>query len=615
MRNFCKECGKAVSETMRFCKHCGTEITRNVPKNEAPLQKTETHAENNKNNTQNQIQTRKTNKGKKVLSKKQKIMTGLFGLLLLGGLGFVIWGNYYYSEANTVKRFRDAFVEGEAGTLQKMVTVQGNTISKEEAEAITHLLTEDDDYDFEFIKDKNPEKLFEELPVFKVAASNKKALLFFDQYEIEAEPQYVSIYSDVQGVETTFNEKEFPMLEEARSYTEYGPLAPGVYEAKSAYQTDFGKVDNRKTVVLLSSENEYESEVEVSEVTLSVSKLYELPYDSIQFMINEEKVDIDMEDDDVTVGPLPLDGSMELTGVAKTGWGEVNIGPIALTESYQDVEMDLLNDQLKEAMSQLILSFSEDYVEALAQQDASAIENISGALQETLDYDLFSYTDGNGFSGSLDEVGISFTDMIEVEDNVYEIPVQIKMTGTYDKDGDPEEIKKDAVFQLQYNKNNGEWNVFYFNESYYTTGSNLEFYEVSGEEHQGVTADDSDEEADSEEEELAEIEVLVENYVYDLVDAINAGDYSLVEGNIAPGSDFDTMQKDLVARLYDAGLTQEVLSAAVVDMTEIDSGEWEVTTNETIVLNYSSGETETEDYQWVYTIELTEDGYKITNLE
>lgn len=75
------------------------------------------------------------------------------------------------------------------------------------------------------------------------------------------------------------------------------------------------------------------------------------------------------------------------------------------------------------------------------------------------------------------------------------------------------------------------------------------------------------------------------------------------------------MQQDLVERLYDSGLTQEIVSMSVEDVEEIDSETWEVTTSETIELMYASDETETEDYQWTYTVELTADGYQLTNLE
>lgn len=88
-----------------------------------------------------------------------------------------------------------------------------------------------------------------------------------------------------------------------------------------------------------------------------------------------------------------------------------------------------------------------------------------------------------------------------------------------------------------------------------------------------------------------------------------------MENYIASGSDLDTMQQDLVERLYDSGLTQEMLSVSVEDIEEIDSETWEVTTNESIELRYASGETEEEDYQWTYTVELTDDGYQLTNLE
>ncbi|WP_194165517.1 zinc-ribbon domain-containing protein [Oceanobacillus sp. CFH 90083] len=617
MSKFCRECGKPIADEAQFCKHCGTKVNKEAAEKKAPLpaEMEKGSAGNKEEDMKSGHPSRQASKEKKPMSKKKKILTGIIGLLILCGIGLGVWGNAYYSGENTAKRFANALAEGDADAIQNIVSMDGKELSDAEAQAIAGMREEDD---FAFINDADPDGVFAELPIFEIEESDDKAFLFFTQYHVEAEPQYVTVFSSVEGVKTTFNGEAFAENAISSDSIAYGPLAPGVYEAASHFATDYGEAEKSQSVLLIHENNRYDSELEVGKVTFETSSNYNLPYHSLQLLINEEPLDIEMNEELVEAGPLLLDGSMEVTGMVETGWGDIQIDPIAITDQHQEIAIDLLNDQLKEEISPVIISFSEDYVEALAKQDASVIENISKALQETLEYDLFSNSDGNGFSGRLDEVGISFTDMTNVEEAVYEMPAQIKMTGTYDQDGDPKEIVKDAAFQLQYNEDDAEWEIFYFNENYYRSGSELEFYDVSGEEFEGVVSEDADQDENSdssEDADIADIESLVENYVYDLVDAINTGDYGQVAGSIASGSDFEAMQQDLVERLYDNDLTQEVISMSVEGVEELDSETWMVTTSETIELTYASGSTETEDYQWTYTVELTNEGFQITNLE
>ncbi|MEF3331029.1 zinc ribbon domain-containing protein [Oceanobacillus oncorhynchi] len=635
MTKFCKECGKPIGDGAQFCKHCGTKVNSEVPKHKAIAPETEKEAAEKKapveqagkeeNQTRSEQQTRQVNKEKKPMTKKKKILTGILGVIALCVIGLGIWGNMYYSEENTANRFASAMAEGDTETIQKVMTVDGKELSAEEANAVAAMREEEE---FAFISDGDSEVLFEELPVFDMEESNEKAFLFFTQYDVAAEPQYVTVYSNVEGVTTTFNGGGFEEADASSDYIEYGPLAPGIYEAASSFETDYGEAAKSQNIRLMDTYNSYESELEVGEVTFYEMFESDLPYNSMEWMINEEPLETNTDSGYVTAGPLLLDGSMELTGVVKTDWGDIEIEPIAITDREHDVYItELFTDGAEEEIKEVITNFSENYVEATAQLDASVIENISDELSETLEDELFTYFNDNGFSGRLDEIGIAFEDSEYVEgdssDNPeFELPVQLNMTGTYDPDSEYEEINIETIFTIQYGTDGGKWDIQDFTEAFYPRDVNYEFFEASGEEYEGVVLEDedeadenSDENGNSEDEELTEIEAVVENYVDNLIWAINTGDYSIVEDYIATGSELDTMQQDLVERLYDSGLTQEIVSMSVEDVEEIDSETWEVTTSETIELMYASDETETEDYQWTYTVELTADGYQLTNLE
>ncbi|GAA0315067.1 hypothetical protein GCM10008931_03290 [Oceanobacillus oncorhynchi subsp. oncorhynchi] len=631
MSKFCKECGKPIGDGAQFCKHCGTKVSSEAPKHKATAPETEKEAAEKKtpieqagkeeNQTRSEQQTRQVNKEKKPMTKKKKILTGILGVIALCVIGLGIWGYRYYSEENTADRFASAMAEGDTETIQKMMTVDGKELSAEEANALAAMREEEE---FAFISEGDSEVLFDELPVFDMEESNEKAFLFFTQYDVAAEPQYVTVYSNVEGVTTTFNGGSIEEAYASSDYIEYGPLAPGIYEAASSFETDYGEASKSQNVRLMDTYNSYDSELEVGEVTFYEMFAGDLPYNSMELLINEEPLETNMDSGYVSAGPLLLDGSMELTGVVKADWGDLEIEPIAITDREHDVYItDYFNEEAEEEIKEVITNFSENYVEATAKLDASVIENVSDELSEVLEDELFTYYD-NGFSGRLDEIGIALADAeyYATDNPAFQIPVQLNMTGTYDPDSEYEEIELEAVFIVQYLADSGEWDMHYFSDNFAPGNVDYEFFAASGEEYEGVVLEDEDD-ADSEdnqdsssgEAEIADVELVVDYYVYSLVDAINTGDYDLVAEYIASGSSLETMQRDLVERLSDSEMRQEVQSVSVEDVEEVDSETWEVTTSETIELIYASGESETEDYQWTYTVELTDEGYQLTNLE
>ncbi|WP_080873050.1 TcaA NTF2-like domain-containing protein [Oceanobacillus timonensis] len=628
MSKLCRECGEPLADGAQFCKHCGTKVNKDVSQKKESFSAAQTGS--GENSTESGQQTRQVKKDKKPMSKKQKIMTAIIGLLVLCGIGLGVWGNTYYSAEKTAERFASAIAEGDTAAIQKMVTVDGKEISDTEAEAVA--ATKETEGVAE-ISEKDPELIFDALPVFGVEESDNKAFLVFTQHHIGAEPQNVTVLSNVEGVTTTFNGEEFTEVNASSEHIEYGPLAPGIYEAASSFETDYGAAEKNRNVSLMNinGDNSYDSELEVGEVTFYEMFDSDFPYNSMELMINEEPLETNTDSDYVTAGPLLLDGSMELTGVLNTDWGEVQIEPIAITDKEHDVSINsLFTDEAEEAITGDITGFSEDYVEAKAKLDASVIENVSDELGDDLEDELFSMFDNNGFSGRLDEIGVAFSDAEYVADDssdnpAFEIPVQLNMTGSYDPDSEYEETSEETTFTVQYQTDNQEWVIQDFREEIFPGNSEYAFLEASGEEYEGVQAEETMEDTDStvsdEEDDSSDvgdeeiIEWTVESYVYSLADAVNTANYNVLSSIILPDSNLESMQRDLVDRLSDDGLEQEVVDVSVDSIEEVDSETWEVTTSETIELIYESGNTETEDYQWTYTVVSTDDGYQLSDLE
>lgn len=110
------------------------------------------------------------------------------------------------------------------------------------------------------------------------------------------------------------------------------------------------------------------------------------------------------------------------------------------------------------------------------------------------------------------------------------------------------------------------------------------------------------------------VQVSVGKYIEHLVEAVNAGDYSIVSPYILSGSDLEKDQQSLVERLHEAGTTEELVSSEVLSVKE-DGDSWKVDTKEEVTIHYDSGESETNSYEWTYTV-VEEDGdYLLSTIE
>jgi uncharacterized membrane protein YvbJ len=69
--------------------------------------------------------------------------------------------------------------------------------------------------------------------------------------------------------------------------------------------------------------------------------------------------------------------------------------------------------------------------------------------------------------------------------------------------------------------------------------------------------------------------------------------------------DLYNTQKDLVKRLGDKGITEELVDYKITDVS-IEGGSGTITTWEKVTINYSDGTSETKEYEWVYSGETND---------
>ncbi|MFD1451235.1 MULTISPECIES: zinc ribbon domain-containing protein [Oceanobacillus] len=506
MSDFCKECGNPISEGAMFCKNCGAKVNKILSESESQKEQAATNnqAESQVSTSQDKSENstqygQETPKEKKPLSKKQKLIFSLAGVLAIAGIGFYIWGNSYYAEEKVVERFVEALVEEDADELHSLVRMNGNEISEEEAKALAQLAGEN--HRNVNINENRPERVISDGTLFSVEEADEKGMLVFTQYIIELEPQYVSINSDLEDVQTTFNGKEFDISEQTSYSIEYGPIAPGAYEAISKISTDFGDLEKEQTVVLADYYNSSSLEFDVSEVTIYPNLETNLPYDEITFTIDGQPVEIDLTEYSVDIGPILTDGSLTLDTNVETPWGAMEMDPVAIDDRFVDVNIDFFNDTIKEDMADSVVQFAEEYIAAIANHDTSNMEYVSDYVKEDMEFDFEYFSDELYFEGSLDEVGISFADLEEMytysDDGPYfEVPVELYVTGALEEGADQEEGALPLLLEIRYQDD--KWIAERLYDSSYTTATEFELYDGSGAvyEASGSSSDDADDEED-----------------------------------------------------------------------------------------------------------------------
>lgn len=111
-----------------------------------------------------------------------------------------------------------------------------------------------------------------------------------------------------------------------------------------------------------------------------------------------------------------------------------------------------------------------------------------------------------------------------------------------------------------------------------------------------------------------EIENVILTYCKGLCDAVNKVDYSIIRPYIKEGSPLEKMQIKLIDYLDGKG-TKEAFVGADIKNVVIENNNAYAFVNEWETLYYSNGKSETNEYNWKYSLVKESGEWKLTNLE
>ncbi|WP_433745123.1 TcaA NTF2-like domain-containing protein [Falsibacillus pallidus] len=100
-----------------------------------------------------------------------------------------------------------------------------------------------------------------------------------------------------------------------------------------------------------------------------------------------------------------------------------------------------------------------------------------------------------------------------------------------------------------------------------------------------------------------------------ITDAINQGDFSIVEPYLLPDSTLYSSQIELVENLHNKGITETLNMFNIESINKVEEGIFAAEVYEEVQINYSNGKTENKNFKWTYTIHNADGQYLLSDLQ
>lgn len=618
---FCKECGeKADNPALKYCTNCGAALSDEV----ANTDESKSRASN------------KTSE-KKPMSRKQKrsILIGGAAAVLLIALYFI--GSTLTSPERLINNFDDAVSDQDAEELADLITFRGSDEEIDTANAEGFLLYMNENPDisqdvmeslqkqYEMLdgQEQIPSDMEEWMDMLVSSAGNDMILLekgngflFFDTYELTVEPINVTLNANLPETNYFSGDKELGKTAAAEDSQESGPFVPGIHTFRAENENDLSTLRKEEQVTLSNNEELVEFRFDASFIT------FDPRFDggeASRIIMNDETYEVNIFEEQF--GPVLLDGSTELAVEVDFPWGTMKTKKQIVETEEVPVAFGM-SSELQSGLSEALEEHVNLYMNSWKNNDLSKLEGLAPELKKEYE-DTITYQHEDDVINEFQYQGMKMaTDYLEVSSEKGNYYITVAVDESIHKDKyvdeaykDPTEITRDFAYDFVYE--DGSWRVYNKRptslevEDGSDLGISTDLMTVNGSNTETEEKVASTEVAAGDNE--AEVSNTVTAYVEKLVEAINAGDYDIVSPYIKSGSALEEEQTDLVNRLYEDGMTQEVIDVSVSDVTK-NGDEWIVATNETIKLTYASGGKEAQDYEWNYTVEAGNDGFVLSEI-
>ncbi|GAA4067523.1 TcaA NTF2-like domain-containing protein [Amphibacillus indicireducens] len=607
---FCNQCGKEIKENAKFCRNCGQQFDKTVVK------------------VANKQPDRTVSQRKRLTFKERPLKQRIrFSVLVSIGIILIISYftlSYLWSADRLTKQLQTAIVEGDYLKIAEMIEFNnGNqAIGEENAQVLLKTINDGDLLEellthFNLQVDKRTSSTHDILNLKQTSY-----FLGFRRFKIIAEPYYISVRTNLNNTQISHMGQQGITIESNDVIKKIGPFVYGEHNFSATYENEYVSLELSEYLYLSYSPRELDFYFDVATiwvpegVTLNNSKV----------LLNGNETDEEIIIGESSIGPIDPELDYKVEIITTFPWGELSTGE---TDVLHDAQDNYFHYQLSEIMIDDLLgnltSFYDQLFSAYRKNDLSQLSFLESDFYSDLEYtiddlhhsinneELIYFQDLTSFGISDDFLHVYYDE----DTGFYNVIVNVIEEAAEEYQWYSDYLKDpyyDAdYYQYHFAYQNDQWNVLYRTNDYRYDDerSNYRSLDYSGDSIQLGTVKERVESSQDENELIASVTV---NYIDYMVEAINAGDYSLVEPYIKSGSLLEDMQIGLVERLVEAGTTQEVIYREVIDI-EQDGDQWFAYTDETIKINFESGDQESRDYNWKYTVVKDGNNFKLTNIE
>lgn len=594
MAAFCTECGTENENKRVYCGECGAKLPESV------------HTVK-----QAQVLPKIDLSFWRKWSKRTKIILTISVSFIILCLLFFQTGKYLTDQDRLIRQFEQAVQSEDTSFLQaKLLTsTGGEELSTAQAMDLIQYMNQDPatlEGIVDSLKDKTNQLNMDDKDVEDSSAprylvnlrKNGKFLLLFDQYELVLKPVYINLYSNYPDATLSLNGNIIAdhLINREGDQMIIGPLIPGQYVIEGDIKTDYIEVMANSSVHAF--EDVYQDlmfDIQTIDIRSSYpnTKLYANGTDTGLVLNNEE----------VSFGPVTLDGTLELYGITEAPFGELKSDPVYVDGSSVELNFSAYDEVIPVVMADAN-KFILSWYKALNTLDSSYLIN---ATENYIDSVTENPTNTRDYYGIQREFvkqtryGVDNL-ILSQNDGIWEANIPVSITSTVEK-------YSDLALQLGliYSESKKEWQV----DQLYS------IYNVNSAEVKEHSFDIAEQETNTPKAKVPlEADSLISNYLYGLVNAINSDNLYYVESLLYPDSELYKSQKDLVERLYNDGIREEVVSYTVQSSDPLNDNNdaYKIRVSETIRIYKESG-TEDHTYEWWYYSKPYNDEQRLYKIE
>lgn len=607
MSRFCTNCGNPIKDTTTFCTECGSKVEKKesakIELGSSIGQRTELE------NTPVKMTKRK----------KWLLIAGIVFVLLL--IGLYKTAEYFTDKDRLIDRFESALVEQDKEQIVDLLSTENKTlkITKDSLEGLFAYLEENPDVESRIIQSLKSQSLsytetgqsdYDSEESFLYLKKEEKKFFLFDKYSINIAPVYVEFHTNYKDTTVLLNEIEIGKTKSSNAIETYGPFLPGLYTIEAKLANDFVDLKENRQITLLDTvdKNMVELYLNGKDVEVYLENSENFPVTSKLF-IDGVETDVDILKDSI-FGPVTTDGSMKMQVEIAYPWGKMKTKEQKINDSYIEITNNPFTEEQITNIANTINQYNKEDLNYLATNKKDSYTTVTEEYLNNLDEILEDYIDNQSyFKGKYLRTSL-YTDSIDLYyvDETWQLYVTVTNTykGTTSLNGEAEEFESDSSLQLNYDEKNNVWLVA--SSSYGDSSMYLDskVHEVENEKAEEIEIGKESEVADFNNQMEENIDYLMDDYLYYLIDAINYNNFSSVSPYLKENSNLYESQKKLVANLYEQDITEE-LEEYEITSWEYSGNVYTIKTKEKITIYYADGDSETKDYNWTYTAEYNPD--------